>query len=342
MRTAVLLVNLGSPDSPDEADVRRYLAEFLHDPFVIDYPAWVRRLIVDGIVLRRRPARTGALYRSIWTEEGAPLIVNTQRLVASIAEHLPYPTAMAMRYGNPSIEAVMHQLLRDHPDLEHMTLVPLYPQAAMATTHTVVVEVERVRREIMPNVSITVVKPWYDHPRVLDLLAGSIREHVSASTDAVVLSYHGVPVRHLKKMDPTRRHCAGTDACCTAPSPAHESCYRHQCLMMTNGIADRLNIDRAAVHMTFQSRFGPDQWLDPPTDATVADLAARGARNIVLASPAFVADCLETLEELNVGTRRLFMDAGGASFTYVPCLNNDPAWVDTLASIITPYLSEAS
>jgi protoporphyrin/coproporphyrin ferrochelatase len=342
MRTAVLFVNLGSPDSPNEDDVRTYLAQFLHDPFVIDYPKFIRNLIVDGIVLKRRPSKTATLYKSIWMDEGAPLIVNTQRLVNAVSERIDHPTAMAMRYGNPSIESTMIDLKHRYPDLTEITLVPLYPHAAMATTHTVTVEVERVRRTLMPDIQVHVVRPWYDNEVVLDILARKISRYMTLSTDAVVLSYHGVPVRHLKKMDPTHGHCKGTETCCRTPSESHEHCYRHQCLIMTDGIAERLDIDRDDVHMTFQSRFGPDKWLDPATDDRVKELAASGKSELVIASPAFVADCLETLEELNIGTRQVFRESGGETFAFVPCLNDDPEWVAALLSIVALYLPSAA
>lgn len=338
MSVAILLVNLGSPSTPTEEDVRAYLGEFLNDPFVIDYPAWIRRLVVDCIILKRRPARIAKLYQNIWTEEGSPLVVYSERLRTSLNRVAPYPTFLAMRYGSPSIKAVLIEIARRVSGLADLIVVPLYPQAAMATTLTVTVEVSRIVREEMPHVRITTVQPWFDDERTINLLASNIAPHLQDDSDALILSYHGVPIRHLRKMDPTGRHCHGTDSCCSTASAAHRSCYRHQCMVMTQRIADKLGVSRTQVHMTFQSRFGLDVWLDPATDAKVAELVRNGARNIVVASPAFVADCLETLEEINMGTRRVFMKEGGSTFTYVPCLNDADEWIMALKDIIEPYL----
>ncbi|HLP28412.1 MAG TPA: ferrochelatase [Candidatus Didemnitutus sp.] len=335
MKQAVMLVNLGSPSSPSEEDVRNYLDEFLHDPNVIDLPWWLRRFIVDGIVLRTRPPRTAALYASIWTNEGSPLIVSGRALRQSIADILDVPVALAMRYGDPSISEALGSLVAAHPNLEHVILVPLYPQSAMATTKTVIDSFATAQQQIAPTLRTSVIKPWYDEPRAMSLLASRLSSMVDAETDAVILSYHGIPKRHLHKMDPTGHHCKADSECCTTASLAHATCYLHQCKVMTDGIAVLLPIQRDRVHMTFQSRFGFDRWLTPSTDDVVVKLAREGAKRVVLMAPAFVADCLETLEELCIGTREKFLHHGGVHFDYVSCLNADSRWVQILASLIS-------
>ena len=334
---AVVLVNLGSPDSPEVDDVRRYLDEFLNDPYVIDYPTWIRKLVVHGIVLRSRPPKTAALYREIWTKDGSPLVVSTRLLANAVAQRFQDTSTVvvwAMRYGQPSISHVVQQLAA-RGDITDVTLVPLYPQYAMATTVTVVERMRKSMRVHLPSAQLVVVRPWYNNPSVIDLLARRLSAAIHSPDSHVILSYHGVPERHLRKTDPTHQHCLQTKDCCSVVSDVWATCYRHQCITMTERIAERVGLSADRITTTFQSRFGPDTWLQPFTDTKVAELAKAGTSSIIVMSPAFVADCLETLEELDVGTRKVFLDNGGTSFQYVPCLNADADWVDVLSEIIT-------
>jgi ferrochelatase len=334
--TGILLVNLGSPASPAVDDVRRYLDEFLHDPNVIDYPALVRSAIVDGIILRVRPKKSAAAYASIWWPQGSPLVVITQRLAEKVRQTLANPVAVAMRYGQPSIQAGLEQLAL--ASCSDVVVVPLYPQYAMSTTKTVMDEVHRCNRDQQWGLQIRMVEPFFDNPIYQSCLVSSIRRGLPHDVDHVLLSYHGLPERHLRKTDPTGAHCMRSGDCCSIASMAHATCYRHQCLETSNAIIKGLGMSPTSVTTTFQSRLGLDRWLRPYTADTVVHLARSGVRSLAVVCPAFVADCLETLEEIGEGVKHQFLEAGGTSFTLIPCLNDDDEWANVLSSLIANHL----
>jgi ferrochelatase len=329
-RRAVLLVNLGSPASPSTADVRAYLDEFLMDPYVLDLPALVRTALVRGLILRTRPAKSAAAYAKIWTGEGSPLVVISQRTRAALEARSGLPVGLAMRYGEPSIAHGIEALLARAGELDDLVVVPLYPHYAMASTKTVEVAVEAALSG--KNVPYRFAPPFYDDPGYLDALAGSLRAGLPADTQFLLFSYHGIPGRHLRKLDPTGTHCLRSTDCCEQPSPAWPTCYRHQVLTTMHGVAERLGLGAADHGFAFQSRLGGG-WLEPFTDQELAALPARGVTRLAVVCPSFVADCLETLEEMEMRGRETFLGAGGAAFTYVPCLNDDPVWIDALAAL---------
>jgi ferrochelatase len=339
MRQAVLLVNLGSPASPRAADVKPYLDEFLMDPYVLDIPAPLRALLVRGVILNTRPAKSAAAYAQIWTAEGSPLVVISRRAQAALEAQMGVPVGLAMRYGEPSIAHGIAELLERAGEIDELVVVPLYPQYAMASTKTV--EVAVAAELAATNVRYRFVPAFFGDPGYLDALAERARAEIPADVQHVLFSYHGIPKRHLRKVDPTGTHCLGSADCCSTPSIAHATCYRHQIIATTEGIAQRLGLDPAAYSFAFQSRLGGG-WLQPFSDRELIALPQRGVTRLAVICPSFVADCLETLEEMSIRGRASFLAAGGESFTYVPCLNDDPAWIDALAALCGPRAPAAA
>jgi len=329
---ALLLVNLGSPASTAVADVRRYLNQFLMDPYVIDLPWPLRRLIVSMILIKR-PAASAEAYRSIWWADGSPLVVLSRRLQQQVAEHWSRgPVALAMRYGEPSIDSALQRLA--HSGVRRVTLVPLYPQFADSTVTTVVEEARRVLRSLNPTLEMDVLPPFYDQPEYLAALAESARPYLEQGFDHLLLSYHGLPERHLHKSDPTGAHCLkGADCCQRASDEVLASCYRAQCLRTSSGFAERAGLHDGQWSVSFQSRLGRAKWIEPYTEASLEALARRGVKKLLVMCPAFVADCIETLEEIGDRGREQFRAAGGEELVLVPCLNDHPQWVSALVSL---------
>lgn len=331
LNDGLMLVNLGSPTSPEVSDVRTYLTQFLHDPYVIDFPAPVRSLLVDGLILRTRPKRSAAAYKTIWWDEGSPLVVLTDRLTSKVRQRIKMPVVFGMRYGEPSIASAIRELQR--LDVRRIIMMPLYPQYAMASTLTAVEDARAAIRKLDPGLELVVVPPFYAAPEFLDAEADLIMSTLTTAPDHVLFSYHGLPERHLRKTDPTGTHCMRSDACCDTASVAHATCYRHQCIRTTESLLERCAIDPARTTITFQSRLGMDQWLRPYTMATALSLAQTGVEHLAIVCPAFVTDCLETLEEIGHGLRESFIAAGGRRLTVVPCLNDSDVWADAVVNI---------
>lgn len=326
---AVLLVNLGSPDSPDEADVRRYLDEFLMDPRVIDLPWPLRRFLVSAFILPKRPKASGEAYASIWRDDGSPLKVATRELAEALDARLDVPVRWAMRYGSPSIESELVALAES--GIRRVNFVALYPHWAMSTTETSIVEAERVIRRHRLDLVLEPFPPFYDEPAYIAELAASAREHLHAD-DHLLFSYHGLPERQIRKCDPTHSHCLQRPDCCRVDSPAHARCYRHQVYVTSEKVAEALQLPADRWEVSFQSRLGGAKWIEPYTDVTLAQLPGRGVTKLAVMCPAFVADNLETLEEIGIQGRDTFMAAGGERFTLIPCLDSRPGWVDVLAA----------
>ncbi|HWK52742.1 MAG TPA: ferrochelatase [Hyphomicrobiales bacterium] len=326
---AVLLVNLGSPDQPDTAAVRRYLDQFLMDPYVIQLPWLLRRLIVSLLVLPTRPARSAHAYQSIWSERGSPLIALSQDLLHAVQAKSTLPVGLAMRYGNPSIESELCQLAA-LPDVQEILYVPLYPHYAESTVLTSVKEAERVIVAHDLPIKLTVLPPFYAEPDYIAALAQSAQPWLEQPFDHVLFSNHGIPEQHVTQADPTGSHCLKSADCCQVPSPAHATCYRHQVLRTVEELVTVLGLRQDQYSVSFQSRLGRAKWLEPATDTTLRELATRGVKKLLVLCPSFVTDCLETLEEIEIQGNRTFIEAGGESLTLIPCLNSHPAWVETL------------
>lgn len=329
---AVLFANLGSPDAPEEAAVRRYLNQFLMDPFVIQLPWLLRRMIVSLFVLPKRPKQSAEAYASVWTHEGSPLVALSEKLLAKLQAESQLPMAMSMRYGNPSIESQLLFLAKD-PELKEVLFVPLYPHYADSTVTTSVEEAKRVVLAHKLSLRIKVLEPFYQHPDYIDALYTGAKNYLQdARYDHLLFSYHGLPESHLKVADPTQSHCLQSENCCAEPSEAHAFCYRHQVFKTTEAFAKRAGLDSSYYSQAFQSRLGRNKWLEPSTDATLKKLAASGVKNLLVICPAFVTDCLETLEEIEMQGQEAFIEAGGESLTLIPCLNDQEAWVKTLSA----------
>ena len=331
-----LLINLGSPDSPDPRDVKRYLGEFLMDERVIDTSKALRTFLVKGIILNTRPKKSAKAYKKIWWEEGSPLIVLSKRLQKSVQKKISIPVELAMRYGNPSIEEGIKNLVNQ--GVNEVILIPLYPQFAMATTETILVLAEEVRSQNHPNVSFTVLPPFYNHPDYIRVLSESIQENLKDKEwEHLLFSYHGIPERHIRKSDVTKSHCKIDKSCCQTSSKAHKYCYRHQCYETTRQVAEYLELKEGTFSTSFQSRLGLDPWLRPYTDQTVAKFAKKGVKKMAIATPAFVSDCLETLEEIGMEAAEDFEEKGGEKLYVIPCINDRPDWVNVLSRWIDQW-----
>lgn len=336
MKKGVLLVNLGSPDSPEPEAVKPYLEEFLMDERVIDVPLWARNLLVRGIILNTRPKASAAAYKKIWWEEGSPLIVISERLQKKIQKQIDIPVALAMRYGSLTIKKGLQELV--DKGVEEVFLMPLYPQFAMATTETILVLAEEIRKEFFPQLKFTDLKAFYNREDYITVLSNSIKRHLTDKPfEHLLFSYHGVPKRHIRKRDITKSHCKIDGSCCVTPSPAHEFCYRHQCLEVTRLVAERLDLKPGTYSTSFQSRLGFDPWLEPATDITIERLGKNGIKDLAIVTPAFVSDCLETLEEIAMEGKEIFHEMGGNEFTTVPCLNDDAEFVSLLSNWINAW-----
>lgn len=332
-KRAIVLMNLGSPDSTSVRDVRRYLDEFLMDGRVIDSPYLLRFLLVKGIIVPFRAPKSAEAYSTIWTKEGSPLIVLTKHLQEALQQRVDEPIEIAMRYGSPSPADTFDKLVKEDPGLEEVLAVPLYPHYAMASYETAVEYAKEIHAKNKYSFKLSFVKPFYDEAGYINAMVENMKPYLQQPYDHILFSYHGIPARHLTKVDPTGSHCMKVNDCCNVSSPAHKVCYRHQCFTTTKLIVEKLNIPADKYSISFQSRLGKG-WLEPFTDIRLQQMPAEGIKKLVILSPAFVSDCLETLEELQDRGKHEFMNAGGESYTAVPCLNVHPLWVDTVAKWI--------
>lgn len=332
-RTGVLLVNTGSPASPATADVRRYLGEFLMDPRMLTMPFVLRWLLVHGVILRTRPARSAHAYRAIWTERGSPLLQHAGDLATGLATELGPRVAavrVAMRYGQPSVQGVLEQFHRD--GIDELLVVPLYPQYSAAAWASAfdAVTAAAARLPVVP--ALRFLPPFFAEPAFLDAIAAVARPQLAAfRPDRVLFSFHSLPESHVRAADRSGR-CLQPD-CCAQPGAAARGCYRAQCLATAREVAARLALPPDGWEVAFQSRF-TKKWLQPFTDQRLVGLAKSGCKRLAVLSPAFVADCLETLEELGMRGKAAFLAAGGEALQLVPCVNSSPEWVRGLAELL--------
>jgi len=336
-KKGILLVNLGSPRSTKVSDVKEYLDEFLMDERVIDYRWFFRTLLVRGIILNTRPKKSAAAYETVWTPEGSPLILITEQIQQKLQQRVDVPVEIGMRYAEPSIETGLRKLTDQ--GVTEIVLFPLYPQYAMSTTETVIEKAEEVRKKSFPGIKIHYVQPFYNREMYINCLAESIREKLPAEFDALQFSYHGVPERHIYKTDPTNT-CNLNDCCSRPENPSHQFCYRHQCYRTTELVIEKLGIPKEKTIVSFQSRLGKDKWIEPYTDETLENLPKKGVKKLAVVCPAFVSDCLETLEEIAMEGQEEFLKAGGESFHYLPCLNDEDAWIEVVKNLCEEKLNE--
>lgn len=331
----VLLINLGSPDSPSAPDVRRYLDEFLSDPRVIDLPVVAQQALLKGVILPTRPRKVSEAYAKIWTDEGSPLITTTYRQKELLAEHTDLPIEVCMRYGNPSAESAVEALARRGVD--EVFLIPLYPHYAMSSYETAVGKVQRAISEIAPHMILRVQPPFYDDEDYLDALSQTIAPYLEGEWDHILFTYHGIPERHILKNDSSGCFCLKLPDCCERPNPAHGMCYRAQCFATSRLVAERLGIPQDKYSNSFQSRLGRTPWLKPYTDHEIERFPSENKKRLLVISPAFVSDCLETIEELGMEGRDSFMKAGGKEYHLIPCLNDHPRFIETLAKFVRNF-----
>ncbi len=334
----VLLVNLGSPESPDPKDVKPYLDEFLMDKYVIDVPFLLRALLVRGIILRKRPESSAHAYSQIWTKEGSPLIVISKKMHEKVEKQVDLPVALAMRYGSMTIQKGLQEL-KDKGVTEVM-LLALYPQYAMASTTTIWALADELQKKHFPEMTLYKVPAFYNKPDYISVLADSIRKHLGDfDYDKLVFSYHGIPERHIRKTDNTGKHkkFITNQMCCEAGTPEAEFCYRTHCYETTRQVVELLNIPKDKYFVTFQSRLAGDKWLEPYTDVVLNDYPKQGIKKIAVVTPAFVADCLETLEEIAMRAKEEFIENGGEDFLFIPCLNDEDKWCEVVANWIKEF-----
>ena len=340
-KIGVLLANVGSAAAPETREVRTYLRQFLSDPRVIDIPAWKRKLVLNCFILPFRPKHTAEAYAAVWTERGSPLISISEDFRDALAARLPdMEVRIGMAYGAPSIPDAFDALIAK--EVDRVAVVPMFPQYASATAGSMLDAVYK-RAAARWNVpALTVLPPFYDDDAFLDAWESVARPELDKfAPDHVVLSFHGLPERQIRKGDPTGKHCLHTDDCCAVRTPANQFCYRRQCIETAKALAVRLGLEAEHYTMAFQSRLGRVPWLAPATDQVIRGLAKQGVKRLTVLSPSFVVDCLETLEELGIRGKEDFLAHGGEDLMLVPSLNAHPEWVEALAALLERLLGRA-
>ena len=321
-RQGILLCNLGTPDAPRPAELRRYLKEFLSDPRVVEIPRLLWWMILNLIILRIRPRRSAKLYQSVWTEAGSPLMLYSQGQVKAVKERLAekygdIPVVLGMRYGNPSMASAIKELTEQN--VRDIIVLPLYPQYAGATTGSTFDAIAKTFTQLRWVPELQFINGYHKSEGYLDALCSTIKRHIEqhGQPDRLVFSYHGTPERYLKNGDPYH-------------------CFCHQ---TTRLVREKMGLDETQVMTTFQSRFGREPWLQPYTDKTLEQLPEDGVKHVAVICPGFSSDCLETIEEINMEGRESFIESGGEQFHYIPCLNDEPAHIDALVSILEKRLA---
>ena len=328
---AILLVNLGSPRDLKLSSIKEYLTEFLTDDNVIDLPKIIQKILVKNIIVPFRSKKTQEAYNSIWKKDGSPLIINTKSLAKKLSDKTNYSVEIAMRYQYPSIKQAIEKLI--NKGCKEIIAVPLYPHYAQSTILTTENKIKEISTSLGGNLKISFIRPFYNEEGYINALTSLIKESLPSDFDHLLFSYHGIPERHVKNTDPSKTHCLKVKDCCNIKADAHQFCYRHQVLETTKLCAKKLNIEKEKWSVSFQSRIGPG-WLKPFTDKVLDELPKKNIKKLAVVCPAFVADNLETLEEINIRAREQFIHNGGIEFTYIPCLNDNNNWVDFLSNYI--------
>jgi ferrochelatase len=333
--TGVLLLQLGTPDSTAVGDVRRYLREFLSDPRVLDIPRPARALLLNAVILPFRPRRSAEAYEKIWTEDGSPLVIHSEALVAEVQEILGdgYRVTFGMRYRHPSIEAAVEELMSAGCD--HIVVLPLFPQYASASGGSAIAQALEVigRRWNIPRVAV--LGDFHDHPGFTKAVAAIATPLLGEfAPDHVLFSYHGLPEKQVRKSDRSDDWCLTANDCCGQMNDTNRFCYRAQCHATTRALAVEMDLPPGRYSTTFQSRLAGQKWIEPYTDKSLPGLYAAGVRRLAVLTPSFVADCLETLEEIGIRGRKQWMELGGEDLLLVPCVNADPAWAAGVAEMV--------
>ena len=325
----ILLINLGSPRDLELKSIKDYLKEFLSDDLVIDYPKFLQQILVNWIIIPSRYKNTREAYSEIWTENGSPLIHDTIALGEKVGAMSGVLVEVSMRYQFPSIEEGLKKLKAK--GCSEIFVVPLYPHYAMSTVLTTEREVTRIESKLGLDLRLNFIGAFYNEGGYISSLSDVINRNRQKESDYLLFSYHGIPNRHLIKTDPTKNHCLKVKNCCEIESKAKPFCYKAQVLETSKLCAKKLELKDNEWGVSFQSRIGPG-WIQPFTDKELVRLAEEGIQNLDVVCPAFVTDNLETLEEMNIRGRETFLEAGGKSFNYIPCLNDEESWVDFLVT----------
>jgi ferrochelatase len=319
-RIGLLVCNLGSPVSPELIDVKLYLKQLLNDPFVFDAPWIIRYPLVNGVFLNTRSRKSSDAYRSIWTKDGSPLVVHSLGLIQKLRSLLPFPVELGMRYGSTTIRDSVEKLTKQA--VNHIIFLPLYPQYSFSATESAIHEFNLQISRFEGRISGKIIEHFHDHPSFIRALSEKIKTAAETfQPDRIILSYHGVPVKQLKKT-------------------ANQTNYREQCLETSRLLQETLGYPVDRMITTFQSRLGPIPWIGPHTDQEIMEMPKKGIKRIIVASPSFTTDCLETLEEIQIRYRDLFLKSGGEEFRYVPCLNSSDSFAESIRTIIEPFVEK--
>ncbi len=328
-----LLIQLGTPEAPTTAALRNYLSEFLMDPSVIDLPFLLRLFLVRGLIVPRRSPHSAAAYRKIWTSTGSPLRVHTENLAKKVGAHLgpEWKVVYAMRYGNPSIPEALEHFAKQK--IKSLRILPLYPQFAEASFGSSVRKAIVASKKMKdPFQRIEVVSPFYANKTFLQAVAHPAKIFFENKPDFTLFTFHGLPERHIQKMDLSRKCCLKKSDCCEESVPFF--CYRAQCFSTARSLADILGLKPKEYQVSFQSRLGRDPWLLPSTEVVLRELGEKKINRLTVISPSFTTDCLETLEELGMRGKEIFQNAGGGEFNLVPCPNDNEDWVETISQLL--------
>jgi protoporphyrin/coproporphyrin ferrochelatase len=332
--TGVLLINIGTPDDPTPEAVGRYLRQFLMDEYVLDMPFIKRWLLVNRIIVPRRKHYSAEHYQKVQMPEGSPLLVHTERFAAGLITELgnDYAVEIGMRYGNSSIATGLAKL--NKAGVDRIVAAPLYPQYTQSSFETAVVETRKQAKKLALADRVVFLDPFFADAGFIQANAKVVSDHLQTkAADYVLFSFHSVPVRHIKQIDKVD-HCRVNDACCAEVGAANRNCYRAQCHATAHAIASAIGLTPDRYTTCFQSQFGKDEWIGPSFEGLLEELPKRGIKSVAVACPSFVADCLETLEEIGIRGREEFQEAGGADLTLIPCLNSEPLWIKAAANLI--------
>lgn len=328
-----LLVNLGSPEHPTTPAVRRYLRQFLMDKHVIDLHWSVRSVLVHGWIAPKRAPKSAHAYRAIWTDEGSPLLLHSRNLLKKIKEERPdVAIEMGMRYGRPSLRSALDRL-RERK-IDSLKVVPMYPQFAKSSSLTGMEAVLNELKRMNWTVETQFLQDFFEHPAWIRNLAQNIViENQNFNADFLLMSYHGLPEHHMHELDKTKKHCL-TSGCCEVIAPVNRRCYRAQCYATSRALLRQLGWPSAQQQVSFQSRLGRRPWIKPYSDHVIVELAKRGVKRVLVTCPSFVADCLETLEEVAIRMKSDFLAAGGEDLRLVPALNDQAKWIADFAEML--------
>ena len=333
MNKHILIINLGSPQSLEISDIKSYLNEFLSDPLVIDLPKPIQQIILKFFILPFRTKKTRSAYKSIWTPEGSPLIYNTKTIANALSKKTGWNVEYAMRYKHPSIE---EKILRYKINkVNKLIIIPLYPHNAISTTLSTKRFINKTINKIYPQLKSIITKPFYNNPFYIKALSKSIKPYLN-KIDKLVFSYHGIPERHIRKGDLSNSHCLKSKNCCEINCYASNNCYKSNVITTSKLCAQYLNLEPNQWMVSFQSRVTiiDSKWLKPYTDFELIKLPKQGIKNIGVVCPSFVADCLETLEEIKIRGEKDFIKAGGKKLYFIPCLNDNQNFIFALENIV--------